>query len=104
MYFIIVHSGDGNVDKPCQEFRDGLGAEDWRLITICYTVVIRLNIFIGDDRNHFLECLSIGVTIEIIELQVFNVCISREDFSKNSLLDLINVGHNLFNKLKKLLV
>lgn len=89
---------------PCQELRNGVGTKNRRFVSISNTIDISLNILVGDDRHDFLESLSVSMSIKTMSFQVLNVGISGQDFRKNSLLNLISVTSDIFNKLKSLLV
>lgn len=91
-------------NPPCQKLRNGLRTEDWGGVTIGNTVDISFDIFIFDDRDDFFKSVTVSVTIKAMSLQVLNMSIASQDFSKHTLLNLIGVFCDFFNELKGLLV
>lgn len=89
---------------PSEEFWNGFGAKDWRSIAIGDAVDVGLDVLVGYDRQEFLEGFAVGLAVEVVSLEVLNVCIVGEDFGEDPLLNLVCVGSDILNELEGFLV
>lgn len=87
---------------PGEKLCDGFGGENWRGVTIGDAVNVRLDILVGNDREKLLEGVTVGLAIQTMSSQVLNVCIARQNFRKNPLLNFICVSSHILYEVQNL--